>query len=155
MIIGACASSTGGGIKVARFQIMFKTVKREINSYIHPKTVKKIHVDGKPIDTDVERSVALYFFIYFVIFAVSMFIVSFEGHDLVTIFSSVAATFNNIGPGLSLVGPTQNYAFFSNVSKWVFIFDMLAGRLELMPIIVFLTPTAYKGIIKKAPKIQG
>ena len=155
MIIGACASSTGGGIKIARFQIMFKTVKREINSYIHPKTVKKIHIDGKPIDTDVERSVALYFFIYFVIFGISMFIVSFEGHDLVTIFSSVAATFNNIGPGLSLVGPTQNYAFFSNVSKWVFIFDMLAGRLELMPIIVFLTPTAYKGIIKKAPKIQG
>jgi len=155
MIIGACASSTGGGIKIARFQIMFKTVKREINSYIHPKTVKKIHIDGKPIDTDVERSVALYFFIYIVIFAVSMFIVSFEGHDLVTIFSSVAATFNNIGPGLSLVGPTQNYAFFSNVSKWVFIFDMLAGRLELMPIIVFLTPTTYKGIIKKAPKIQG
>ena len=150
MIIGACASSTGGGIKIARFQIMFKTIKREIQSYIHPRTVKKIHIDGKAIDSDIEHSVALYFFLYLVIFATSMFIVSFEGHDLVTIFSSVAATFNNIGPGLSLVGPTQNYAFFSNVSKWVFIFDMLAGRLELMPIIVFLTPSTYKGIIKKS-----
>ena len=155
MILGACASSTGGGIKVARFQIMFKSVKREIQSYIHPKTVKKIHVDGKTVDSEVIHSVALYFFIYLIIFATSMFIVSFEGHDLVTIFSSVAATFNNIGPGLSLVGPTQNYSFFSDVSKWVFIFDMLAGRLELMPLIVFLAPTTYKGIIKKPRKVQS
>ncbi|MBR3247612.1 MAG: TrkH family potassium uptake protein [Clostridiales bacterium] len=156
MIIGACASSTGGGIKVARFQIMFKTIKREIHTYIHPRTVKKIHVDGKTVDTDVEHSVALYFFIYLVVFATSMFIVSFEGHDLVTVFSSVAATLNNIGPGLSMVGPTQNYSFFSPLSKWVFIFDMLAGRLELMPLIVFLNPSTYKGIIKKAPKkVQG
>ena len=155
MILGACASSTGGGIKVARFQIMFKSVKREIQSYIHPKTVKKIHVDGKTVDSEVIHSVALYFFIYLMIFVISMFIVAFEGHDLVTIFSSVAATFNNIGPGLSLVGPTQNYSFFSNVSKWVFIFDMIAGRLELMPLIVFLTPTTYKGIIKKPRKAQS
>ena len=155
MILGACASSTGGGIKVARFQIMFKSVKREIQSYIHPKTVKKIHVDGKTVDSEIIHSVALYFFIYMIIFATSMFIVSFEGHDLVTVFSSVAATFNNIGPGLSLVGPTQNYSFFSGLSKWVFIFDMLAGRLELMPLIVFLAPTTYKGIIKKPRKVQS
>ncbi|MCR4731224.1 MAG: TrkH family potassium uptake protein [Saccharofermentans sp.] len=155
MILGACASSTGGGIKVARFQIMFKSVKREIQSYIHPKTVKKIHVDGKTVDSEIIHSVALYFFIYMIIFATSMFIVSFEGHDLVTVFSSVAATFNNIGPGLSLVGPTHNYSFFSGLSKWVFIFDMLAGRLELMPLIVFLAPTTYKGIIKKPRKVQS
>ena len=155
MFIGACASSTGGGIKISRFQIMFKTIKREIESYIHPKTVKKIHLDGKTVDNDVERSVALYFFIYLVIFVASMLVVAFEGHDLVTVFTSVAATLNNIGPGLSLVGPTQNYSFFSDVSKWVLIFDMLAGRLELIPILVFLNPFTYKGIIKKAPKIQG
>lgn len=155
MFIGACASSTGGGIKISRFQIMFKTIKREIESYIHPRTVKKIHLDGKTVDTDVERSVALYFFIYLIIFVASMLVVVFEGHDLVTVFTSVAATLNNIGPGLSLVGPTQNYSFFSDVSKWVLIFDMLAGRLELIPILVFLNPFTYKGIIKKAPKIQG
>ena len=155
MIIGACASSTGGGIKIARLQIMFKSIKREINTYLHPRTVKKIHIDGKPVDGDIEHSVAIYFFIYLMIFASSMFIVAFEGHDLVTVFSSVAATLNNIGPGLSLVGPTQNYSFFSGVSKWVFIFDMLAGRLELMPLIVFLTPSTYKGIFKKAPRLQG
>ena len=155
MIIGACASSTGGGIKIARFQIMFKTIKREIHTYIHPRTVKKIHVDGKTVDTDVEHSVALYFFIYLLVFTLSLFIVSFEGHDLVTCFSSVAATLNNIGPGLSMVGPTQNYSFFSVISKWVFIFDMLAGRLELMPLIVFLNPATYKGIIKKPAKAKG
>lgn len=153
MILGACAGSTGGGIKVSRFQIMFKTIKREIESYIHPKTVKKIHLDGKTLDSDVERSVALYFFIYLIIFASSMFIVAFEGHDLITVFSSVAATLNNIGPGLSLVGPTHNYSFFSTLSKWVFIFDMLAGRLELFPIIVFLNPATYKGMIKKSSKV--
>ena len=153
MFIGACASSTGGGIKISRFQIMFKAVKREIESYIHPKTVKKIHLDGKTVDTDVERSVALYFFIYLLVFVLSMLIVSFEGHDLVTVLTSVAATLNNIGPGLALVGPTRNYSFFSDVSKWVLIFDMLAGRLELIPILVFLNPFTYKGIFKKTPKI--
>lgn len=150
MFVGACAGSTGGGIKVSRFQIMFKTIKREIQSYIHPRTVKTITIDGKAVGSDVEHSVALYFFIYLVIFVVSMFIVAIEGHDLVTVFTSVAATLNNIGPGLSLVGPTCNYGFFSNLSKWVMIFDMLAGRLELLPIIVFLTPTTYRGILKKS-----
>jgi len=155
MFIGACASSTGGGIKISRFQIMFKAFKREIGSYIHPRTVKKIRIDGKTVDPDTEHSVALYFFIYLIVFTASMFIVSFEGHDLVTVLTSVAATLNNIGPGLSLVGPTRNYSFFSDLSKWVLIFDMLAGRLELLPILVFLNPFTYKGIIKKAPKHQG
>ena len=155
MFIGACASSTGGGIKISRFQIMFKSIKRELESYIHPRTVRKIHLDGKTVETDVERSVALYFFIYLIVFVASMLIVALEGYDLTTVFTSVAATLNNIGPGLSLVGPTRNYSFFSDLSKWVLIFDMLAGRLELIPILVFLNPFTYKGIIKKAPKIQG
>ena len=155
MFIGACAGSTGGGIKVSRFQIMFKTIKREIESYIHPKTVKKIHIDGKTIDSDVERSVALYFFIYLIIFVISLFIISFEGHDLVTGFTAITATLNNIGPGLNMVGPTQNYSFFTVLSKWVLIFDMLAGRLELIPIVVFLNPSTYKGILKKTRNIRG
>jgi trk system potassium uptake protein TrkH len=134
---------------------MFKSIKRELESYIHPRTVKKIHLDGKSVETDVERSVALYFFIYLIVFVTSMLIVALEGHDLETVFTSVTATLNNIGPGLSLVGPTRNYSFFSDLSKWVLIFDMLAGRLELIPILVFLNPFTYKGIIKKAPKIQG
>ena len=107
------------------------------------------------VNTQIARLVALYFFIYLIVFFVSLLVVAFEGHDLVTVFSSGAATFYNIGPGLSLVGPTQNYSFFSDVSKWVLIFDMIAGRLELIPVLVFLNPFTYKGIIKKAPKIQG
>ena len=86
--------------------------------------------------------------VFLLIFTASTVIVSFEGHDLVTTFTAVAATINNIGPGLSLVGPTSNYAFLSGLSKWVLIFDMLAGRLELFPLIIFLTPMTYKGAFK-------
>ena len=97
----------------------------------------------------------LYFFIYLLVLVLSMLIVSFEGHDLVTVFTSVTATLNNIGPGLSLVGPTHNYSFFSPLSKWVLIFDMIAGRLELIPVLVFINPLTYKGLFKKAQKSQG
>ena len=148
MFIGACAGSTGGGIKVSRFQIRVKTIAREINSYINPRSVKKVQIDGKAIDNDLERSVSVYFFVFLLIFTASAAIVSLEGHDLVTTFTSVAATINNIGPGLSMVGPTSNYAFLNGLSKWVLIFDMLAGRLELFPIIIFLTPMTYKGALK-------
>ena len=148
MFVGACAGSTGGGIKVSRFQIRAKTIAREINSYINPRSVKKVQIDGKAIDPELERSVSVYFFVFLLIFTASAAIVSLEGHDLVTTFTSVAATINNIGPGLSMVGPTSNYAFLNGLSKWVLIFDMLAGRLELFPLIIFLTPMAYKGAFK-------
>ena len=148
MFCGACAGSTGGGIKVSRFQIRAKMFLREIGSYINPRAVKKVQIDGKAIDPELERSVSTYFFVFLSIFTVSAFILSFEGHDLVTTFTAVAATINNIGPGLSMVGPTSNYSFLSGVSKWVLIFDMLAGRLELFPLIIFLTPMTYKGAFK-------
>ena len=121
---------------------------REIGSYINPRAVKKVQIDGKAIDPELERSVSTYFFVFLSIFTASVFILSFEGHDLVTTFTAVAATINNIGPGLSMVGPTCNYSFLSGVSKWVLIFDMLAGRLELFPLIIFLTPMTYKGAFK-------
>ena len=143
MFIGACAGSTGGGIKVSRFQIRLKTVAREIDKYIHPRNVKKIQMDGKPLDTEVIRSVTVFFMVYLLLFSLSVAVVSIEGYDLVTSFTSVAATINNIGPGLSMVGPTQNYAFFSDLSKWVLIVDMIAGRLELFPLVIFLYPGTY------------
>ena len=148
MFIGACAGSTGGGIKVSRFQIRAKMIVREIACYINPRAVKKVQIDGKPIDPDLERSVSVFFFVYLLIFTASAAIVALEGHDLITTFTSVAATINNIGPGLSMVGPTCNYAFLSGLSKWVLIFDMLAGRLELFPLIIFLNPMTYKGSFK-------
>ena len=148
MFCGACAGSTGGGVKISRLQIRAKTIAREIRSYINPRSVKKVQIDGKAIEPELERSVSVFFFVYLLIFTASTILVSLEGHDLVTTFTSVAATINNIGPGLSMVGPTSNYAFLNGLSKWVLIFDMLAGRLELFPIIIFLTPMTYKGAFK-------
>ena len=146
MFIGACAGSTGGGIKVSRFLLMFKTVRKECSSYIHPKIVKKIDMDGKPVEHDVIRSVNVYLITFIVIFVGSILLISIEGKDLTTNFTAVAATINNIGPGLSLVGPSCNFGHFTVFSKLVLIFDMLAGRLELFPIIMLLHPGVWSGM---------
>lgn len=111
MFIGACAGSTGGGIKVSRIVIAVKTIRKELNGYIHPKSVKKLTFEHKPVDHDVIRSINVYFMTYAVIFIVSLLLVSVENYDFTTNFTAVAATFNNIGPGLSLVGPTCNFGF--------------------------------------------
>ena len=144
MFIGACAGSTGGGIKVSRFVILIKTMIKELNSYIHPRSVRKIKVEGKPVEHEVIRSVNVYIITYILIFVASVFLVSFEGKDLTTNFTAVAATFNNIGPGLELVGPTQNFEHFNVFSKLVMIFDMLAGRLELFPLLLLFHPVVIK-----------
>ncbi len=136
MFVGACAGSTGGGIKVSRFIIMLKTVHKEFQLYLHPRSVKKIKMDGKAIEHEVIRATNVYLITYIMIFVASLLFLAFENHDLVTNFTAVAATLNNIGPGLSLVGPTQNFFFFSNPTKLVLIFDMLAGRLELFPLLL-------------------
>lgn len=144
MFIGACAGSTGGGIKVSRFVVMVKTIGKELNSYIHPRSIRKIKLDGKPIEHDVLRSINVYFMTYIVLFAASMLLISLENKNMVTNFTAVAATFNNIGPGLELVGPTQNFGSFSVFSKYVLIFDMLAGRLELFPLLILFHPCVWK-----------
>ena len=145
MFIGACAGSTGGGIKVSRIMIMIKSMFIELTTYIHPKSVKKLKMDGKSVDSDTIRSVHVYFTTFMIIFTASIFAVSFEGHDLVTNFTAIAATINNIGPGLNLVGPARNFSFWSKPSKFVMIFDMLAGRLELFPMLIIFHPTVIKG----------
>lgn len=147
MFIGACAGSTGGGIKVSRFILMFKTVLKEFNSYIHPKSVKKIKVDKKPVEHEVVRSVNVYFITFFLVFALSVFFVSFDGKDLTTNFTAVATTLNNIGPGLNMVGPTQNFGFFSPFAKYVLMFDMIAGRLELFPLLILFHPAIWKDMV--------
>ena len=144
MFIGACAGSTGGGIKVSRFITVFKTVGKEINSYIHQKSIKKIKMDGKPIEHEVMRATNVYFVTFLSLFILSVFLISLEEKDLITNFTAVAATINNIGPGLEMVGPTQNFAHFSPFSKYVLMFDMLAGRLELFPILLLFVPTIWK-----------
>ena len=144
MFIGACAGSTGGGIKVSRFIILIKTIFKELNSYIHPRSVKKITFDDRPIEHEVMRSTNVYFITFVILFTASVLAISFEGRDLTTNFTAVAATINNIGPGLELVGPSKNFAFFSPFSKYVLIFDMLAGRLELFPLLILFHPAIWK-----------
>ena len=152
MFVGACAGSTGGGIKVSRVVVMAKTVKKELNSFIHPKSIKKIRIDGSLIEHEVLRSVNVYLITYLAIFLLSVFLVTLEGHDLVTDFTAVASTYNNIGPGLGLVGPARNFGFFSPFSKCVLIFDMLARRLELFPLLILFHPGLWKEVFKQKKK---
>ncbi len=139
MFIGACAGSTGGGVKVSRCIILFKTMRKELRRLLHPMSVKKIALDGKSIAHEVVRSTNVFMFSYILIFVVSVLVISFDGFDFTSNFTAVAATLNNIGPGLGAVGPAQNFAGYSALSKLVLIFDMLAGRLELFPLLLLFT----------------
>ena len=144
MFCGACAGSTGGGIKVSRLAILFKTVRKEIQIYLHPNAVKKIKMDGKVIVHEVVRATNIFMVTYIFIFSLSVLLVSLDNLDLTTNFTAVAATFNNIGPGLSKVGPTCSFALFSPLSKIVLIFDMLAGRLEIFPVLMLFVPSTWR-----------
>lgn len=144
MFIGACAGSTGGGMKVSRFIILIKTIIKELNGYIHPRSIKKITYDDRPIEHEVMRSTNVYFITFVILFIASVLLISIEGWDLTTNFTAVAATINNIGPGLELVGPSGSFAFFTPFSKYVLIFDMLAGRLELFPLLITFHPAIWK-----------
>ncbi len=149
MFIGACAGSTGGGIKVSRVIVFVKSAIHEVGSYIRPRSVRRIKVEGRPVEHEVIRSINVYLTTYVMLFVASVFILSIEGKDLVTTFTAVAATFNNIGPGLEMVGPTANFAHFTDLSKWVMIFDMLAGRLELFPMLIMFHPTIWKEMFQR------
>ena len=149
MFCGACSGSTGGGIKVSRILILFKSVKKELHSYLHPRSIRKINMDGKSLDDDTVRSTNVYFTTFFTLFTISLFLVSIEGKDLITNFTAVAATINNIGPGLNAVGPTQNFASFGSLSKLVLMIDMLAGRLELFPILLLFAPNVWESILTR------
>lgn len=144
MFIGACAGSTGGGIKVSRLLILYKATTKELKLLLHPRSIKKIRIDDKVVDHEVVRSTNVFLFTYILVFAVSMFLLTFDNYDLTTTFTAVAATLNNIGPGLELVGPTGNFSFFSGGSKLVMIFDMLAGRLELFPLLLLFNKNTWK-----------
>lgn len=144
MFVGACAGSTGGGIKVSRFLILIKTVRKELLQYLHPKSVKRIKMDGKAIEHEVVRSTNVFMVTYVLIFAFSILFLAFDNLDLVTNFTAVAATLNNIGPGLELVGPSANFAVFSDGAKLILIFDMLAGRLELFPLLLLFVRDTWK-----------
>lgn len=144
MFVGACAGSTGGGIKVSRLLIMLKTVKKELFSFSHPRSIKKIKMDGRPVAHETVRSINIFLIAYMVIMAFSILLIGLDNYSFTTNFSAVAATLNNIGPGLDLVGPVENFQLFSPFSKCILIFDMLAGRLELFPLLILFTPATWK-----------
>ena len=145
MFVGACAGSTGGGIKVSRILILCKAARKEFQLYLHPNAVKKIKMDQKTITHDILRSTNIYLTLYLLIFAVSILLISLDNFDMTTNFTAVTATLNNIGPGLEIVGPMGNFSSFSYFSKCVLIFDMLAGRLEIFPLLLLF----FKGTWKK------
>lgn len=145
MICGACAGSTGGGFKVSRINIMLKGVKKEFATLVHPRSVKKVRMDGKVIAHEVVRSVNVFLAIYICVFVVSLILITLDGKDMLTNFTAVAATLNNIGPGLGEVGPMGNFAHFSDFAKLIFCFDMLAGRLELLPLLLLFLPSMWAG----------
>lgn len=155
MFIGACAGSTGGGIKVSRFIITAKTIGKEINSYIHPRSIKKIIYDGKPAEHVMIRSVNVFMATYVVILAVSVLLVSFEGEDLITTVTAVITCINNIGPGFNKLGPVCNFGFLNGFTKVVLMFDMLAGRLELFPLVILFHPKMLKELVITRRKKTG
>lgn len=145
MFIGACASSTGGGLKVSRCIILVKTAIKEIRYYINPREVRSIRCDGVYVEKNVANSVTAYFVVYMLITATSTFLLTMEpGHSLETCFTATVACLNNIGPGLDGVGPMCNFSIFNTFSTWILSIDMLLGRLELFPMLVFLSPAAWR-----------
>lgn len=145
MFTGACAGSTGGGFKISRLIIMMKEIGKELLVLVHPEAVKHIRLENKSLEHNVVRSVNCYLIMYVVIFMVSVFLIACaDNFDFTTNFSAVAATFNNIGPGLAAVGPTCNFGAYSDFSKIVLTFDMLAGRLEILPMMLLFLPRTWR-----------
>ena len=144
MVIGACAGSTGGGIKVSRFLILLKSIKLEVRKMLHPKAVTIVKINGKRVGNDTIRSVYIYFISYILIMMVSILLVSINNFDFATTFSSVLTTLNNVGPGISMVGPVENFHMFSPLSKLVFCMDMLLGRLEIFPYLLLMSPELWR-----------
>lgn len=144
MFIGSCAGSTGGGVKVGRVIILIKSGIRELQRAINPRRVKSIRLDGQVLEKATVNAACVYFLIYMLVIAVSIFIVAFNGFDITTTVTSVITCINNVGPGLAGVGPVENFADFSVLSKFVLIADMLIGRLEIFPMIILFLPSTWK-----------
>ena len=144
MFMGAMAGSTGGGIKTIRIVIIFKAIRREIDKILHPRRVKSVKIDGNVVEEETISGVFLFIFAYIIISLIAIFIVSFDNFDITTTVTSVIATLSNIGPGLEMVGPAGNFSAFSDLSKLVLSFCMLAGRLEIYPMLILFSPSLWK-----------
>ena len=149
MLVGACAGSTGGGMKVSRLIIMLKSAKREISRMLHPRSVYTLQFEGKPLEDQTIHNVFTYFFILVFLIIASVLLVSLDNMDFDSTFSAVMACINNIGPGLGVVGPMGGYATLSPLSKLVLILDMLLGRLEIFPMLMLFAPSVWIGKRRK------
>jgi trk system potassium uptake protein TrkH len=143
MLLGACAGSTGGGFKCGRALIMIKGLRRSVRQLIHPGRVEVVRVNGRTMDEKVLENTNAYVAAYILIIIISCLFIAVDGFSVTTNLTAVLACFNNIGPGLELVGPTGNYGGFSIFSKLVLILDMLAGRLEIFPILILFSRTTW------------
>ena len=144
MFCGACAGSTGGGLKTSRVAMIFKNIACEIRQMLHPRTVTRVQMDGKRVDETGMKAVNTFFACFMVLLVLGTFLVSLDGHDTATNFTAVLSCLSNIGPGISLVGPTGNFNIFSYASKIVLTFAMLIGRLEIYPILILFAPSTWK-----------
>jgi trk system potassium uptake protein TrkH len=144
MIVGACAGSTGGGAKVIRILVMFRSAARSIHKALHPTAVKLIHVDGEVLDRETVSSVNTYMALYFIILAAATLLISVDGMSFETNFTASLACLSNIGPGFGAVGPTCNFGGFSAFSKLVLTFVMLVGRLEIYPMLMLFVPSVWR-----------
>ncbi len=144
MFVGSCSGCTAGGIKISRVVIFIKSIHKELCSMVHPRQVLKIRMDRKPVPHETVRATNVYFAAYFFTFFASMLLISLNCLDFKTNFTAIVAMMGNIGPGLSLVGPTGNFSVFNDMSKIVLMFDMLAGRLELFPMLILFHPSTWR-----------
>ncbi|MFQ6794080.1 MAG: TrkH family potassium uptake protein [Thomasclavelia sp.] len=144
MFIGACSGSTGGGIKVSRVVIYFKNARNELKRLIHPHSIKTVEFEGQPVDENVNRNIHAYLAVYLAMFAVSLLLITLSNLDFTSAFSAVATCFNNIGPGLDVVGPVSNFASLTDLSKIVLTIDMLAGRLEIFPLLLLFSRSLWR-----------
>ena len=144
MFVGACAGSTGGGIKVSRILILLKSSLADMRKMLHPNAVTTVRLEGKPLTEKNIRGAHVFISVYLVVFVVSFLLLSLEQFDLVTTFTALAACINNIGPGLEIVGPMGSFAAFSPASKLLLSFDMLVGRLEIFPMLLLFAPSIWK-----------
>ena len=144
MFIGACSGSTAGGMKISRVVMLVKTIKKELSLILHPREVRKIRMDGHILDHETLRNTNVFFVIYILLTLTTTLLISIDNFDFTTNFTAVVATLNNIGPGLNMVGPTQNFSIYSDFSKFILMFNMLAGRLELFPMVFMLMPSTWR-----------
>lgn len=152
MFMGACAGSTGGGFKVSRMLIVLRAAKNELLNMVHPRSVQKVHMNGRLVPDQVVKTALCYMIVYIFVLLGSVLLISIDNYDMTTNFTAVLATLNNIGPGLNAVGPTGNFGGYSVFSKFVLMFDMLAGRLELFPVLALFAPGMWRLPMRRSSK---